>query len=305
MPWFDSHRRLREQLSAYIDGELNTMAIARMHTHLAGCESCRTELDQLRATSAALRDLPEAGVPRSFTLTPQRVAGHRPSPSPSLTPLAIGMRLATAGVAVALAIVVVGDLADLGGRDGVSKERTQTSMDRSEGALRDDDLSYGVPAATPTESSGSDGFNSDGTGGGTEADGGVGTGGGGDGGVGTGGPTGGGTDGGADGGTGDTSGGEVAPEPAPPETEVAEPSPEAGDAVADRDDSEEEPSAGAPAPQGETDQDGTDEKVADVEDGDGGFDALTAAEIGLGVALVAFGVGSLASAYKARRERAG
>src|SRR3990172_2688691 len=96
MLWPGSHRRFRESLSAYIDGELEASAAERLEAHLAACEGCRLELGQLRATAAALRDLPEAEVPRSFTLSPERAAARRPLTG-ATAPLALGMRLAAAG----------------------------------------------------------------------------------------------------------------------------------------------------------------------------------------------------------------
>src|SRR3990170_133779 len=98
MLWPGAHRRFRESLSAYIDGELRAAAAERLETHLAACEGCRLELGQLRATAAALRDLPEAEVPRSFTLSPERAAARRPLTG-ATAPLALGMRLAAAGPA--------------------------------------------------------------------------------------------------------------------------------------------------------------------------------------------------------------
>src|SRR3990172_5679128 len=97
-----AHRRFRESLSPYIDGEMRASAAERLEAHLAACEGCRLELEQLRATAAALRDLPEIEVPRSFTLSPERAAARRPLTG-AAAPLALGMRLAAAGLAVALA----------------------------------------------------------------------------------------------------------------------------------------------------------------------------------------------------------
>src|SRR3990170_1672096 len=110
--WPGAHRRFRESLSAYIDGEMEASAVERLEAHLAACEGCRLELQQLRATAAALHDLPEIQAPRSFTLSPQRAAARRPLTG-AATPLALGMRLAAAGVAVALAAVFVVDLGGL------------------------------------------------------------------------------------------------------------------------------------------------------------------------------------------------
>jgi hypothetical protein len=113
MFWLDRHRRLRDQLSAYIDGALDTAAAERLEAHLDDCESCRRELEQLRSTVSALRELPEAQVPRSFALSAERAAARRPS-APSV-PLVFGVRIAAAGVAVALAAVLVVDIGNLGG----------------------------------------------------------------------------------------------------------------------------------------------------------------------------------------------
>ncbi len=53
-----NHREL-EQLSAYVDGELDADARARLEEHLPGCAECRTTLDALRATVTELRALDE------------------------------------------------------------------------------------------------------------------------------------------------------------------------------------------------------------------------------------------------------
>ena len=119
MFWLDRHRRLRDQLSAYIDGALAPAAARRLEAHLGECEGCRAELEQLRSTVTALRELPEAQVPRSFTLSPERVAARRPAMPAA--PLAFGARIAAAGVAVALAAVLVVDLGDLGGGGATEK----------------------------------------------------------------------------------------------------------------------------------------------------------------------------------------
>ncbi len=141
MLWFDRHRRLRDRLSAYIDGELDPPAAQRLESHLAQCERCRLELEQLRATVSGLRDLPVLEPPRSFTLSPQRVAAPRPR-QPAAPPLAFGARIAAAGLAAALAAVLVVDLADIGGNGGVQQaDAPQTAMER----LADED---GMEAAT-------------------------------------------------------------------------------------------------------------------------------------------------------------
>ncbi|MCH8346450.1 MAG: zf-HC2 domain-containing protein, partial [Chloroflexi bacterium] len=112
MLWFNRHRSLRDQLSAYIDGELDASAAERLESHLAECGRCRQEMEQLRATIAALQELPAVEPPRSFTLSPERAA-LRPR-MPVASPLAFGARIAAAGVAAALAVVLVVDIGDFG-----------------------------------------------------------------------------------------------------------------------------------------------------------------------------------------------
>ena len=120
MNLFDKHRKFRNKLSAYIDGELSGDAVRSLDVHLESCDSCRLELDEMRATVDALKSIPQVEAPRSFRLTPAMVAERRPaaswSPSPSLMN---GMRTATAGLTMALVIVFVADLGGSGqGSDG-------------------------------------------------------------------------------------------------------------------------------------------------------------------------------------------
>ncbi len=125
MFWFNRHRRRRDQLSAYIDGELDASAAERLERHLAECGRCRQEMEQLRATVAALQELPAVEPPRSFTLSPERVAPRPPMPVAS--PLAFGARIAAAGVGAALAVVLVVDLGDFAG-DGTQREAPSIEM---------------------------------------------------------------------------------------------------------------------------------------------------------------------------------
>ena len=48
-----------DQLSAYLDGELEESERARLDAHLPGCAECRTTIDALRATLTDLKALPE------------------------------------------------------------------------------------------------------------------------------------------------------------------------------------------------------------------------------------------------------
>lgn len=116
--WLRGHRKVRESLSAYLDGELSPAQARAVESHLERCRACREELEGLRMVARALRSLPQADPSRSFALGPEAVdLAERPSP---LWRLDVGLRLATAGLAVALAIVLVADLR--GGGPGQSPQ---------------------------------------------------------------------------------------------------------------------------------------------------------------------------------------
>ena len=50
------HEEMRTLLNAYLDGELQGRRLQEMETHLADCEACQKELEQLRLVSKWLRD---------------------------------------------------------------------------------------------------------------------------------------------------------------------------------------------------------------------------------------------------------
>jgi hypothetical protein len=95
----------RDQLSAYLDGELGDAERRSLEAHLATCADCRRELAELRTTVALLRRLPEAAPPRSL-----RVAVPAPRPAPAILRWYPRLRAATGLVAVFLLAVVVGDV---------------------------------------------------------------------------------------------------------------------------------------------------------------------------------------------------
>jgi hypothetical protein len=72
----------REQLSAYLDGELAPDDRAALETHLVTCPACQAELDDLRGLRAMLRAMPAPALPRSFMLpdegaVPQPITARR------------------------------------------------------------------------------------------------------------------------------------------------------------------------------------------------------------------------------------
>ena len=60
--------RQREQLSAYIDGELSAAERADLERHIPGCPECQEALGELRRVHDLLAALPMPKAPRSFAL---------------------------------------------------------------------------------------------------------------------------------------------------------------------------------------------------------------------------------------------
>ncbi len=103
------HRRLRDLLSAYVDGEVAESDRRRVEAHLESCDACRTELEELRATVSLLRRMPELAVPRSFALTPEHAVAQRP-----VMPGGWTLRLAASGAALILVGLIAADLLGAG-----------------------------------------------------------------------------------------------------------------------------------------------------------------------------------------------
>jgi hypothetical protein len=78
MAWFRRAAHPEEQLSAYVDGELDARARRRVEAHLAGCDACSALLAELQVTKSMLAALPRQEPRRSFRLGPQYAAQPRP-----------------------------------------------------------------------------------------------------------------------------------------------------------------------------------------------------------------------------------
>jgi hypothetical protein len=87
-----------EELSAYLDHELDDDAKARVAEHVAGCADCQARLDGLRQTAYAIRALPMETPPRTFTIPSRRREPVRWAP-------VVGW---IGGIAVAMLFIVVG-----------------------------------------------------------------------------------------------------------------------------------------------------------------------------------------------------
>ncbi|MFQ6059548.1 MAG: zf-HC2 domain-containing protein [Anaerolineae bacterium] len=70
------HQRIREMLSAYLDGELTPRDRARVERHLGECAACAEDLRTLRWTVGLMKEVPPLPIPRSFTI-PAPVAERR------------------------------------------------------------------------------------------------------------------------------------------------------------------------------------------------------------------------------------
>ncbi|MCI0814703.1 MAG: zf-HC2 domain-containing protein [Chloroflexi bacterium] len=114
-------RHPRRDISAHADGELAPDRLNAFETHLAGCQRCRTELNDLLVVRSALRDLPQVAAPRSFALTPAMAEREPPPVTSRTTPSFVAIRVAGAGFAAVLAVVVMldagGIVDDNGGRN--------------------------------------------------------------------------------------------------------------------------------------------------------------------------------------------
>jgi hypothetical protein len=73
------HRPDTDALSALADGRLSADESARLEAHLAGCDACTRQLDELQRVRAMLSSLGQAPVPRSFRLHPSDVTTPAPA----------------------------------------------------------------------------------------------------------------------------------------------------------------------------------------------------------------------------------
>lgn len=80
-------REVEELIDAYIDGEMAPPLVARVETHLSGCESCRATVSHCRAIvdtakTLAAEPIPPAVSARLRAALRERVGYDSPAPRP-------------------------------------------------------------------------------------------------------------------------------------------------------------------------------------------------------------------------------
>jgi anti-sigma factor RsiW len=95
-----------DRISAFLDDELEDELALRVTRHLASCDECLGELEDLRATRDALRRLPGIQAPRPM-LTPAAVGSHQSM----IRRVSRRLQLASAGMALVVGIFGVAYLA--------------------------------------------------------------------------------------------------------------------------------------------------------------------------------------------------
>jgi len=97
-------QRCREQLQEYLDGTLEADEQALVSVHVASCEACRRELDELRKLAALVGSLDEVPEPAGF-LQAVRERIDRPTVWERLT--GVLSRPLRPGVSVAIPVIIV------------------------------------------------------------------------------------------------------------------------------------------------------------------------------------------------------
>ena len=71
-------KHISRHLAAYEDRQLSAPKARRADTHLAGCERCRSELDQFRFAAAMMEHLPVTEAPESIWISVEAAIDRQP-----------------------------------------------------------------------------------------------------------------------------------------------------------------------------------------------------------------------------------
>ncbi len=132
--------KAQENLSAYLDGELDPGEAGALKEHLEGCSACSAELESLRSTVALVRSLPRAQAPAVLRQRVMSATGRR-APARRF-PGAVALLTAAALVLVAVVAVFM-----LSPRETPPAEVTANGM-RAKSALERDSEGSGESATT-------------------------------------------------------------------------------------------------------------------------------------------------------------
>lgn len=141
MTRFPSSDRDREQLSAYLDGNLSASDRAAFETRLTANPALQSALDDLRNIKTRLGALPVVKAPRNFTITPAMIGQSARRASTWLPAL----NFATAIAAVLFVAVVAGNVL---GRSGTVS--TAAPAPAAEVSLAEAPVNADTAAATAT-----------------------------------------------------------------------------------------------------------------------------------------------------------
>jgi hypothetical protein len=151
MGWFSRSAHVDEQLSAYLDGELNARQAKAVERHLVACVACSALLEDLRAAKSMLAATPRETPRRSFVLGPEyaRQRFRQPRPKRSAWSFAPAAALA---VLVALLVVDLGSFTSTSNKSTSSSEtaNAQKSTAARQATASDSSASGAAGAAAPS-----------------------------------------------------------------------------------------------------------------------------------------------------------
>ena len=162
MGWFRRNEHDEEQLSAYLDGELNARQTENVERHLSVCDACAALLEELRETRTLLFALPAQPPPRSFVLGPE----HARAPVRDVARPSKRFNLALAPAA-ALSVFVALVAVDLGGISSSSSDESSNGFTAATSRQADDATASGgaaleAPGQSESSDSSADGADVDG-----------------------------------------------------------------------------------------------------------------------------------------------
>ena len=105
----NTHETIKENLSAYLDGQLDATTAATVQVHLASCAECAWEKQTLEQIRRLMAQVPRVAPPRSFVLREALVAAPSRAGFFTTTRM-LYLRGVTAAVGVLLSAVLAGDV---------------------------------------------------------------------------------------------------------------------------------------------------------------------------------------------------